>query len=188
MKAYPIFPAITLITIFIFALVGCDDNPVESTSDENLLSNGSFETNNTPSFEGWRFGNKQLAELVNEAPQDGGNWSLQLTADWVPTTGYVYTQVNNVKTGDIIKLSAYVRATGKFGGKGIIQLSTGTSINPQNIKSAESRDTVWTQISVTDTLSLAKNDTLWVVLSSPATEIAPFQQLFDLVKLEKISN
>jgi len=46
-------------------------------------------------------------------------------------------------------------------------------------------DTVWSQISVTDTLELNANDTLWVVLSSPHTEILLLKGLFDLVKLEK---
>jgi len=45
---------------------------------------------------------------------------------------------------------------------------------------------VWTEISIIDTLALTPNDTLWVILSSPITEIVPFQQLFDVVKLEKI--
>ena len=188
MKTHFICPLYFLITVLVISLSGCDENPVESSYNGNLLSNGSFEKNNIASLEGWRFGNKQLSELVNDTPPNGGSWSLQLTSDWTPTTGYVYTPVSNVTNGDILKLSAFVRGTGRYGGKGIITLFTGSINNPESIKSSFSSDTVWTQISITDTLSLEKNDTLWVLLSSPATEIIPFQQMFDLVKLEKISN
>ncbi|MEO8399247.1 MAG: carbohydrate binding domain-containing protein [Ignavibacteriaceae bacterium] len=175
------FGYIILISLLYFHF-GCDQSPVEPEIGENLLANGSFEINNIPTLNGWRFGNEQLAKLINEAPAIGGNWSLQLTSDWAPTTGYVYTPVVNLKSGDIVELSAYVRATSQFGGEGIIYLSYNN-----HRKSASSNDTVWNKISIIDTLSLAPNDTLWVTLSAPITEIVPFKQLFDLVKLKKIS-
>ena len=175
------------INILVYEPINCDQGLIEPPINNNLLSNGSFENNNIPTLTGWRFGNNQLAKLVNEAPPEGGNWSLQLTSDWAPTTGYVYTSVSNVKSGDIVRLSAYVRAQGKFGGKGIIELSVGSKLFSGQIKNASSSDTLWNQISVTDKLTLIPGDTLWVILSSPITEIVPFQQLFDLVKLEKVS-
>lgn len=174
--------------ILLYEPINCNSSLIEPPANNNLLTNGSFEINNTPTLNGWQFGNKQLAKLVNEAPPGGGNWSLQLTSDWAPTTGYVYTKVSNVKSGDIVRLSAYVRVYGKFGGRGIIGLSVGSKIFSGHIKSAFSSDTLWNRISITDTLNLTSNDTLRVFLSAPITEIIPFQQLFDLVKLEKISN
>ena len=176
-----------ILTVGILVLViNCSESIVESEVDRNLLPNGSFELNNKPSLDGWRLGNQQLAELVNQAAPNGGNWALQLTSDWAPTTGFVYTPVTNVNSGDIVRLSAYVCGTGGFGGKGIIRLVFGQNIYAGNSKDASSSDTVWTQISVTDTVNLTMNDTLWVILSSPITEIVPYQQLFDLVKLEKV--
>ena len=162
----------------VFLLVRCADSSVESKPDNNLISNGSFEFNGTPTLDGWRFGNEQLAELVKQAPPKGGNWSLQLTSDWAPTTGFAYTPVTKVRNGDVVKLSAFIRTNG---GNASIALSYNSYL-----KSAFTRDTVWTQISVTDTLSLAQGDTLWVILSSPITEIVWYRQLFDLVKLEKL--
>ena len=179
--------SLSIIFIFIntllFEPINCNPTLIGPPIDNNLLPNGSFEINNITTLNGWRFGNKQLAKLVNEAPPGGGNWSLELTSDWAPTTSYVYTPVSNLKSGDIVKLSAYVKAYGKFKGRGIIELSY-----PGHLKSAYSSDTLWNRISVIDTLTLTPGDTLWVILSSPITEIVPFQQLFDLVKLEKISN
>ena len=181
------FKSLLILIVGVFVLViNCSDSIVESEGDSNLLPNGSFELNNKPSLYGWRVGNIQLAELVNQAAPNGGNWALKLTSDWAPTTGFVYTPITNVDSGDIVRLSAYVRGTGVFGGKGIIRLVIGQDIYSGNSKKASSSDTVWTQISVTDTVNLTMTDTLWVILSSPITEIVPFQQLFDLVKLEKI--
>lgn len=177
-----------LINTLLYEPINCNPTLIGPPIDNNLLPNGSFEINNIPTLNGWRFGNKQLAKLVNEAPAGGGNWSLELTSDWAPTTGYVYTPVLNVKSGDIVRLSAYVRAYGKFGGRGIIGLSVSPNFSPNYSKSAYSSDSIWNRISVIDTLILTPSDTLWVFLSAPITEIVPFQQLFDLVKLEKISN
>ena len=124
-----------------------------------------------------------MAEFVQETPPTGGYWSLQLTADWAPTSGFVYTPVTEVKNGDIVKLSAFVRTNG---GNASIVLSVGSGIYNSYTKSAFSNDTVWTQISVTDTLSLSQGDTLWVILSSPITELIKHKQLFDLVRMEKL--
>jgi len=175
-----------ILTVGLLVLVNCSESIVESEEDRNLLHNGSFELNNQPTLDGWRFGNKKLAELVNQAAPDGGSWALQLTSDWTPTTGFVYTPVTNINSGDIVRLSAYVCGTGKFGGTGIIRLVVGQNIYAENSKEASSSDTVWTQISVMDTVNLTMNDTLWVILSSPVTEIVPYRQLFDLVKLENV--
>lgn len=177
-----------LLTVGILVLaMSCSESVVESEVNENLLSNGSFEQNNKPSLDGWRLGNQQLIELVNQAAPNGGNWALQLTSDWVPATGFVYTPITNVKSGDIVRLSASVRGTGSVPGTGIIRLVVGQDIYSGHKKEASSGDTVWTKISVTDTLNMSINDTLWVILSSPPTELIPFQQLFDCVKLEKVS-
>ena len=188
MKLNSFYLILIFINVLLYEPINCNSSLIEPPIDNNLLTNGSFEINNIPTLNGWQFGNKQLANLVNEAPSGGGNWSLQLTSDWAPTTGYVYTPVLNVKSGDIVRLSAYVRAYGKFGGRGIIGLYAGSKLLPGYMKSASSIDTLWNRISVIDTLNLTPGDTLWVILSSPITEIIPFQQLFDLVKLEKISD
>jgi len=167
-----------LITLFTFLLVHCSDSTVESPINNNLLSNGSFEFNGKPTLDGWRFGNEELVESVNEAPPGGGFWSLQLTADWAPTSGFAYILVPEVKNGDIVKLSAFVKTDG---GNASIQL-----FYKDHVKMAITNDTVWTQLSVIDTLSLIQGDTLRVILSSPVTELIEYKQLFDLVRLDKI--
>jgi len=179
--------SIFLIGVLVCVGMACKESTVAPPTDANLIPNGSFETDHTPTIQGWRFGNPQLAQLVNEAPPDGGNWSLQLTADWAPTSGFVYTPVTNVHSGDIVKLSAYIRATGRFGGGGVIRIVTGPNNYSSHAKWTSSTDTLWSQVSIIDTLTLSPGDTVWVVLSSFITEIIPRQGLFDLVKLEQVS-
>jgi len=178
---------IIIFGILSFIAISCNDTIVDPPPISNHIQNGSFENNDIPTLEGWRYGNQQLAELINDAPPNGGSWSLQLTADWAPTTAFVYTPVLNVQSGDIVELSAFVLVKEYLGGSGIIKLVSGPDINAERSKSISSNDSVWTQISLTDTLNLEPNDSLWVVLSAPITEIVPFKQLFDLVKLEKVS-
>lgn len=187
MKAILFSLILIFINVLVYEPINCNQSIIEPPFDNNLISNSSFEIDNVPTLKGWRLGNKQLAKLVKQAPPGGGNWSLQLTSDWAPTTGYAYTSVPNLKSGDIIRLSAYVRGYGKFGGRGIIGLAVGSKFYTVNLKSTSSSDTLWNRISLTDTLNLTPGDSVWVVLSSPITELIPFRQLFDLVKLEKIS-
>ncbi len=145
MKIKPIY----FLSIFATLLIaGCKQSFVGSKSNTSLLLNDSFEMNGIPTLQGWLFGNEQLATLVNDAAPNGGKWALRLSSDWAPTTGYIYKPVTNIKPGDIVKLSAYVRGTGPHGGCGIIQLT----YNKQT-KSATSCDTLWNNISVVDTLS-----------------------------------
>ncbi len=162
--------------------MSCNESIVGPKFSENLLSNGSFEINNQPSLKGWGFGERNLAKLVNQGAPNCGNWSLQLTSKLAPTSSFAYTVVTDVKQGDVVVLSANVRGYGRFGGKGTIGLIYG-----RNAKSVSSDfDTVWTRISLTDTLTSAKTDTIWVFLYAPPTKNIPYQQLFDDVRLEKI--
>jgi len=166
--------------------VNCKDTGTEPSSGQNLLSNGTFEVDHTPTLQGWRFGNPQLASLVKEAPIGGGNWSLKLSADWAPTTGFVYTPVEGVKPGDVVRLSAFIRAIGSSGG-GFVTLGVGPSVWSTTARSVGSQDTLWKEITLIDTLALGPNDSLWVVLSSLNTEIIVREGLFDLVRLERLS-
>lgn len=156
------------------------------TIGRNLLENGSFEVDHGPTLQGWQLGSSQLASLANDAPPGGGNWSLKLTADWAPTMGFAYTSVNHLRSGDIVKLSSFIR--GIRGGAGFIELRVGPSIWNANGKSISSQDILWRKISLTDTLTLGPNDSVWVVLSSGHTEWLAREGLFDLVRLEKMSN
>jgi hypothetical protein len=171
-----------------FIMGSCKDSSVAPRSNTPLTLNGSFEIGGMPTLEGWRVGNPQLAQLVPQAPPNGGNWSLELTSDWAPTSGFAYAPLTDLKSGDVVRLSAYIRAAGPYGGGGILQLVVGPQHYSSHRKFNSSTDTLWQQISVTDTLALSPGDTVWVVLSSLHTELVPFRGLFDLVTYERIEN
>ena len=181
-------PASLLILLLLVCSCGrnCVD-PCDHTEPGQPSWNGSFEWNGEPTLDGWEFGNPALASLANEAAPCGGEWSLKLTADWAPTLGFAIAPVCNAEDGDVIRLSAYVRAEAQDGG-GLIALMVGTwPPLPKMSKSAWTAETEWTLLSLQDTVSLAEGDTVWVLLSSFPTEIVPRIGLFDVIAVEEVS-
>jgi hypothetical protein len=182
-------PRVLWTVIVAIAAAGCGDSVTSpSRALPNLLPNGSFEIHGRPTLEGWRAGNPAAAQLIREAPVNGGAWSLELVADWAPTTAYVVTSVPSVRDGDVVRLTARVRAYGPMGGGGLIGLVVAPTA-PGGLGAADSTasttDTLWTELTVERTLAMAPGDSLWVVLSSFHTEIVAFQGLFDSVTLTR---
>ena len=154
-----------------------------------LIFDGSFEHDGQPTLDGWRITNASVTTLVPEPAPGGGEWSLGLEADWAPTTGYVTMPIPGIRDGEVLRLSAFVRAVDQDGG-GSITLSVGPSYGLQRnrAKCTSTSSTSWTYLSVQDTVSLGPGDTVWVALSSPNTEITRRQGRFDLVSLRRIQN
>lgn len=154
---------------------------------EELILDGSFERDGEPTLEGWRITNPSVTTLVPEPSPGGGRWSLGLEADWAPTTGFVTRPIPGIRDGDVLRLSAFVRAVDAEGG-GSIALLVGPSygLGLNRAKRAYASSTSWTRLSVQDTVLLAPGDTVWVALSSFHTEITRRQGRFDLVSLRRI--
>jgi hypothetical protein len=154
---------------------------------EELILDGSFERDGEPTLKGWRITNPSVTTLIREPAPGGGEWSLALEADWAPTTGYVTMPIPGVRDGDVLRLSAFVRAVDAEGG-GSIALSVGPSygLRLNRAKWSYASSTSWTRLSVQDTVLLAPGDTVWVALSSFHTEITRRQGRFDLVSLRRI--
>ena len=148
----------------------------------NLLFNGSFESGGEPSLAGWRAGNPNLASAVAPGAPGGGEWALQLEADWAPTLGFVTQRIEGLRDGDIVLLRADVKAMDQAGG-GVISLLVGDSPWGARAKWAASSSGTWTALSVVDTLELAPGDSVWVQLSSFHTENWPRVGLFDSASL-----
>jgi hypothetical protein len=155
---------------------------------ENLLQNGSFEESGQPTLAAWRFGNPDLASTVQPAAPGQGAWSLRLDADWAPTLGYAYASVPSARPGDRLKLSAYVRALAPDGG-GVIKIVTGRAPwSRENVEyGAGTASTTWTPLSVDAVASDDPADSVWVVLSSPHTEVTARSGLFDGVTLVRLA-
>ena len=163
-------------------------SPTQPPVGETILE-WSFEQDGQPTLDDWRVTNPSLTSLVPEAAPGGGKWSLELTADWAPTTGFVTLPIPGIHDGDVLQLSAFVRAVGPEGG-GLIGLAVGKAVGPgyqwHHAKWMGTTSTSWTNLSVQDTVSLSPDDTMWVVLSSPNTEITRRVGRFDRVALTRV--
>jgi hypothetical protein len=176
----------TLVTVVCLSCVvalslGCDST-CRPERDTNLIDNGSFEINRKPSLAGWTLLNPDLAETVNDGAPGSGFWSLKLSADWAPTMAVVWQKVEGTADGDVLTLTAYVKAY--EGGGGIIRLVSGShplEQGPHPWASSDSTD--WVRLALTDTLALSPGDSVWVVLSSFHTEISERIGLFDDVRV-----
>jgi Carbohydrate binding domain len=173
--------------IFLFPLYACGQSTTGLNEDSrNLIPNGSFEQDGRATLDTWQVANSSLASLTREAAPGGGQWSVRLQADWAPTTGQVRFPVPKLKDGDTVRLSAYIRASDERGGGLIGVQVTAADGRLRQESFASSKNTRWTQVSVTKTLSLEQGDTVWVVLRSPPTELESRAGLFDLVMLERV--
>jgi len=162
-----------------------DPSPAVNPPAGNLIPNGSFERNGQATLDTWQVSNSSLTTLAPQAAPEGGQWSLRLQSDGAPSTGQVKFQVPGLKDGDSVRLSAYVRADDSGGG--LVGLEVTSADGRLRHKSfASTEDTQWTQVRVTDTLSLEPGDNVWVVLRSPPTQLNARAGLFDLVKLERL--
>jgi hypothetical protein len=151
----------------------------DSPTGQNLLPNGSFERDGQPTLEGWDVMNPALASVVHGDAPGGGSWALRLDADWAPTTGLVRAPVVGAVPGQPLRLSAWMRALGDWGG-GMIYLMTDSWTS--EFVHSEAPD--WTRVELTVTPPTEPGDTLWVVLSSLHTEMMHRYGLFDHVVLE----
>lgn len=153
---------------------------------ENLLQNGSFEESGQPTLAAWRFGNPDLASTVPSAAPGQGAWSLRLDADWAPTLGVAYASVPSARPGDRLRLSAYVRALSPDGG-GVIKIVTGRTLGSGVECGAGTASVNWTRLSAEAVVSDDPADSVWVVLSSPHTEVTVRSGLFDGVTLVRLA-
>ena len=190
MLRYPArVPGILAAILLALVQVSCGDSttgPIPRRG-ETVILRESFERDGQPRLEGWRVGNPSVTTLERQAAPDGGSWSLGLEADWAPTTGYVTMPILGIRDGDVLRLSAYVRAVDAQGG-GSIGLSVGPSygLGGNRVKEAFTTSTSWTLLAIQDTVSLAQGDTVWVSLSSFHTEITRREGRFDLVVLSRL--
>ena len=165
----------------------CAESPTSANPPAgNLVPNGSFEQNGQATLDTWEVSNPALASLVPQAAPGGGSWSLRLQADQAPATSQARFPVPGLEDGDVVRLSAYVQASGAEGG-GLVGLEVAAADGHVRQKSFAGSDAPqWTQVEVTLTIASQPGDRVWVVLKAPPTELAARAGLFDLVTLERI--
>lgn len=161
-------------------LIGCENNLTDFEFKENVVFTESFENNKQPTDANWTV-SSNLASFTASTPENGGTWALELEPGWVPQEGYAERYVTAQPGTDIYTLSAWVK------GKGYLLLGVSEGNNLKNFKKVENQSDNWKQITITETFSTQPGDKILVKLSAGMTEVANWKAVFDLVKLEKIS-
>jgi hypothetical protein len=177
-----------LITIcfFFFSLSSPSILASGDSDSTNLIQNSSFETNNQPTLQSW-ITDTSLAQAIQDAPPFGGKWSLQLVPGWIPQEGFARTYISGQSGVGVYQLTFWSKST--YNWQGSVTLGQWTQKGWIQSKMIYCDSAIWTQYSLTDTLSLQAGDTIGVHLSAGRVEVARGQVvLFDLIDLEKIAS
>ena len=179
-----------LVVMIIFVFSCKKDKPIGSTDNAgNLIANSSFETAaHQPDYNGWAgtvylvdsLGNQHIP-LVQDAPNGGGLWCVQIEPLWMPTEGYTESSVTGQTGTHIYKVTAWMRTIHWIGSVSFEQWRNGQQIDNKQLTDSSS---VWKQLSLLDTLTVLSTDILKVHLSAGTTEMLSGKVRFDNVKLE----
>lgn len=173
--------AVAALALTTVLLSSCSRNPTEpSQTSGNLIPNPSFEINGKPSLEYWMV-TAGLASVVQDAPPNDGAWSLQLVPGWLPQNGLAQTNVGG--ESGVYRLTVWVKSVNQWSGH--LSLGVWSGDRWLNQKSVIAQPSQWSVVSIIDTLSLAPQDSIGVVLSAGATEVSNGEVRFANVTLER---
>lgn len=149
----------------------------------NLVVNSSFEIGGHPTYQGWS-GPPSLIALSQEAPPNGGNWSLQVTAGWYPEEGYAQTFISGQSGEHVYKLTVWMKCLHEWVGSFSLGLWRQGSVS--QLKKVYSDCPEWIALSLTSNLAVEPTDMIRVRLSAGGASSPPAAVLFDRVELEII--
>jgi hypothetical protein len=173
-------------TFILFVVAACLGNVAfigTDTHPKNLIPNSSFEIGTSPTLQGWVV-DSTWVDYVKDAPTRGGQWSIKLEAGWAPQEGFAETCLSGESGRNIYRLTAWMKTLHQW--TGTISLGIRKSGQTLMRKSISSHNPQWTAVSLSDTLSLGRSDSLIVRLSAGMTEVRRGEVLFDLVQLERV--
>jgi len=155
----------------------------DEKNQKNLISNSSFEIDNKPTLQGW-VADSARDNLVKDAPPQGGQWSIKLEAGWAPQEGFAETYYSGDTGKNIYRLTVWIKTLHQWDGT----ISLGLKKSGQTIirKSASRDSPQWSQLSLQDTLSVSRADSIIIRLSAGITEVRRGEARFDLVRLERV--
>jgi len=179
----------SILTVTAILFFSCNKDSLVDSG--NFIANSNFETGtNQPDYSGWTgsvyfidSSGNQNPPLVQDAPNGGGLWSVQLEPLWIPAEGFTETSITGQTGTHIYKLTAWMKTIGWIGSISFEHWRNGQRIDNKEL-SETSKD--WKQVSLTDTLTTFSTDTLKIHLSAGYCEFCWGRVLFDIVKLKKI--
>ncbi len=155
------------------------DNPSAADNLPEILLNSSFEQNGNPSIENWISNDTTGIKIVDEAPAEGGKYSLRIKASWFPENSTSII-IDAPQGNNIFKLSVWAKY---FNVSGTIDLKKESDPDKKSINVA---DTSWTVYSLIDTINIKAGEKLQVVLNGGISQIIAGETYFDLIKLEQL--
>jgi len=192
MKNLQVKTIVISIAIFISILVivpSCkEDTIAPSKSPVNLIQNSSFESNGQPSLQSWWVPDTIVSRLVEDAPQSGRKWSLELVPGWIPQQFCARTYLSGQSGTGIYKLTISMKNL-TLANMWDPCILLGRIVNNKwtSSKTISTNSTSWQTLSIIDTISLQPNDTLAVQLSGGAGERASGSARFYLVELKRLN-
>lgn len=191
-RRFPMWIKVVLIFTLLAAattFLGCSksrDTISGSPSDENLLTNSSFEILGMPSLHGWLVSDTSAVHFSQEAPPGGGCWSVAIDPGWVPTMYSISTTVAAPEGSHRYELSFWTMSWHSWGMARVILKRPDTLMVRKYLSFS---DTTWSTYSLFDTLSTNKGDSVVIELWGGMEEISPAwsKTLYDLVRLQKLN-
>jgi hypothetical protein len=166
----------------------CTKSDITSPAlDENLLTNGSFESNNSPSLSGWTpyFNDTAYVDFDRDVPPNGGSYSLKLK-NYIMSQGSVLTMIPIKQATNRIHFTFWSKSTPTSNFHSVLAVCR-INIKKPGIYLIGAmnmyQDSVWTQHTVEDTISVTTVDTLYVELSAGSVDYTSGYSLFDLCRL-----
>jgi hypothetical protein len=146
-------------------------------SGGNLIANSSFESNGTPSLQGWQVIDTSVVRFSTDTPPDGGAWSIYIETVWGQAR--IQTAVALPEGTHHYKLSTWAKRQG-VGGK--ISLIFNKAIR----KSLTITDATWTVYTFNDTLTTVRGDSVVVELAGGSSQLFSGETYFDICKFERL--
>ncbi|MDP4218867.1 MAG: hypothetical protein Q8916_05625 [Bacteroidota bacterium] len=163
-------------------------NSTNAPSSNALLDNLTFDSSGHGSLNGWSYGASDMdsaAQFTSDVPPgSSAKWSLLLSPGWIPRTEFVHHEFTGLSSG-IYKLSLWEKVTQKEG-MGAVRILTSNPAPMHISASMIAEDTVWTKISLLDTLTLSAKDTVSLELTGGSTEVAAWHVLYNNITFEKL--
>ncbi len=179
---------INRIVLVLVALIVCINliqcsSPTGPLQTGNLLKDPSFESNGQPTLSGWTINDTSIVHFTNDAPPDGGKWSVAVNVVWIgPNMLEVpYQKIKLISGTKIYTFSFWAKSSSAIKGIGSILAFKADSL--VSYKYVRVGDSTWTNYSIADTLSSDQADSLCVTVSGGVTELAGGKTYFDLCSL-----
>jgi len=178
------------LTALLPGLSGCSDNTIFGIwppPDGNLVSNPSFESNISPTLEGWTPENPDtsLVNFTNDVPPGGGLWSVSLRNVWTFPGKIRYAFPPPTADGRY-RLAVWGRAVktgGMFAG-GTMSLLTSSGGVDSVRRYIHFSDSTWTYGQLDETISAAGVDSVIIQLQGNIDQWSDGYIHFDLCSFE----